>query len=77
MNTSVEKSRIMDLKIGNVDAVMATMTNTPDRRKIINFSDTYFMAGETLIVPKKSKLNSIKDFNNSKYSIAAVKGVDR
>ena len=35
-----EKSRIMDLKIGNVDAVMATMTNTPDRRKIINFSDT-------------------------------------
>ncbi|GHN35243.1 transporter substrate-binding domain-containing protein [Lactobacillus delbrueckii] len=69
-----EKSRTMDLKIGNVDAVMATMTNTPDRRKIINFSDTYFMAGETLIVPKKSKLNSIKDFNNSKYSIAAVKG---
>ena len=69
-----EKSRIMDLKIGNVDAVMATMTDTADREKIINFSDTYFMAGETLIVPKKSKLKSIKAFNNSKYSIAAVKG---
>lgn len=69
-----EKSRIMDLKINNVDAVMATMTNTPERQKIIDFSYTYFMAGETLIFHKNRGFKSIKDFNNSKYSIAAVKG---
>lgn len=69
-----EKSRIMDLKIDNVDAVMVTMTNTPERQKIINFSDTYFMAGENFIVQKKSKFKTVKDFNSSKYVIAAVKG---
>ena len=34
------QTRIPLLKNGNVDAIIATMTNTPDRQKVVDFSDT-------------------------------------
>jgi putative glutamine transport system substrate-binding protein len=49
------------LKGGNVDAVIATMTITPERQKILDFSDVYFNAGQSLLVKKGSPIKTVKD----------------
>ncbi|WP_338216927.1 transporter substrate-binding domain-containing protein [Lacticaseibacillus salsurivasis] len=54
-------TRVPMLKGGNVDAVIGTMTITPERQKVLNFSDSYFNAGQSLLVPKDSKIQSVKD----------------
>ncbi|MCT6904131.1 MAG: transporter substrate-binding domain-containing protein, partial [Lactobacillus sp.] len=42
---ATSQSRIPLLKNGNVDAVIATLTITPERAKVISFSKPYFQAG--------------------------------
>lgn len=59
--TTTSQSRVPLLKNGNVDAVIATMTITPEREKVISFSKSYFDAGQSLLVPKSSKIKSVKD----------------
>ncbi|GEK05881.1 transporter substrate-binding domain-containing protein [Schleiferilactobacillus harbinensis] len=59
------QTRIPLLKNGNVDAIIATMTNTPDRQKVVDFSDTYFNAGQALLVKKGSPIKSVKDLNKN------------
>ncbi|KRK70859.1 glutamate ABC transporter substrate-binding protein [Lacticaseibacillus nasuensis] len=54
-------TRVPMLKGGNVDAVIATMTITPDRQKVLNFSQPYFNAGQALLVKKGSPIKSVKD----------------
>lgn len=61
--TTTSQSRIPLLKNGNIDAVIATMSITPERKKIISFSKSYFDAGQSLLVPKSSKIKSTKDLN--------------
>ncbi|AWM74931.1 glutamate ABC transporter substrate-binding protein [Lactobacillus kullabergensis] len=61
--TTTSQSRIPLLKNGNVDAVIATMSITPERKKIISFSKSYFDAGQSLLVPKNSSIKSTKDLN--------------
>lgn len=39
------KTKIPLLKNGNIDAVLAAMTITPERKKQIDFSNPYFYAG--------------------------------
>ena len=57
------QSRIPLLKNGNVDAVIATLTITPERAKIISFSKSYFQAGKSLLVPKGSPVKKVSDLN--------------
>ncbi|WP_225048973.1 transporter substrate-binding domain-containing protein [Lacticaseibacillus kribbianus] len=54
-------TRVPMLKGGNLDAVIATMTITPERQKVLDFTDSYFKAGQSLLVKKGSKIKSIKD----------------
>ncbi|RMC42090.1 glutamate ABC transporter substrate-binding protein [Lactobacillus sp. ESL0233] len=61
--TTTSQSRIPLLKNRNVDAVIATMTITPERKKVISFSKSYFDAGQSLLVPKNSKIKSTKDLS--------------
>ncbi|MCX8720202.1 MULTISPECIES: transporter substrate-binding domain-containing protein [Lactobacillus] len=61
--TTTSQSRIPLLKNGNIDAVIATMSITPERKKVISFSKSYFDAGQSLLVPKSSKIRSTKDLN--------------
>ncbi|MBA1395015.1 transporter substrate-binding domain-containing protein, partial [Lactobacillus sp. XV13L] len=58
------QSRIPLLKNGNVDAVIATMTITPERAKIVSFSQPYFQAGQSLLVARGSKIRSYRDLAN-------------
>ena len=60
------KTKIPLLKNGNIDAILATMTITPD------FSDPYFYAGQSLLVKDDSTIKSIKDMNGK--TALAVKG---
>ncbi|EUJ42151.1 transporter substrate-binding domain-containing protein [Brochothrix campestris] len=67
------KTRIPLLKNGNIDAIIATMSITPDRQKIVDFSDVYFDGGQSLLVKKGSPIKSVTDLNE-KTTVLAVKG---
>lgn len=66
------KTRIPLLKNGNIDAVLATMTITPERKKQVDFSNSYFTAGQSLLVADNSTIKKVQDLNGK--TVAAVKG---
>lgn len=57
------QTRIPLLKNGNIQAIIATMTITKERQKIVDFSKSYFNAGQSLLVMKGSKIKNTKDLN--------------
>ncbi|AKP67547.1 glutamate ABC transporter substrate-binding protein [Companilactobacillus ginsenosidimutans] len=61
--TVTSQSRIPLLKNGNIDAIMATMTITPERQKVINFSNSYFDAGQAILVKDDSPIKKVQDLN--------------
>ncbi|WP_261921430.1 ABC transporter permease subunit [Staphylococcus aureus] len=65
------------LKTGKIDIIISGMTSTPERRKQVDFSDSYMMTKNIMLV-KKDKVNEykdIKDFNNKK--VGAQKGTEQ
>ena len=67
-------TRVPMLLNGNIDAIIATMSVTPDRQKVVDFSDPYFNAGQSLLVKKSSKYHNVKQLNTSKARVLAVQG---
>ncbi|MFS0574465.1 transporter substrate-binding domain-containing protein [Sporosarcina sp. 179-K 3D1 HS] len=67
------KTRMPLLNKGDIDAIVATMTITEERKKEVDFTDVYFEAGQSLLVKKGSPIKSIEDLN-SKTTVLAVKG---
>ncbi|GAP03035.1 amino acid ABC transporter periplasmic protein [Fructobacillus pseudoficulneus] len=67
-------SRIQLLKNTNIDGLISTMTITPERAKIVDFTNVYFNAGQSLLVQKDSNIQSIKDMNDPKYTVLVVVG---
>ena len=67
------KTRIPLLKNGNIDAIIATMTITDERKKQVDFSEVYFDAGQSLLVKKGSPIKSVDDLN-ADTTVLAVKG---
>ncbi|EOA9355190.1 ABC transporter substrate-binding protein/permease [Staphylococcus aureus] len=64
------------LKTGKID-IISGMTSTPERKKQVDFSDSYMMTKNIMLV-KKDKVNEykdIKDFNNKK--VGAQKGTEQ
>lgn len=62
-------NRILALNSNQVDMVIATMTITPERKSVIDFSSPYYMAGQAVLVPKDSKINSMADLNGKRVII--------
>ncbi|MFB2407933.1 ABC transporter permease subunit [Staphylococcus aureus] len=65
------------LKTGKIDIIISGMTPTPERKKQVDFSDSYMMTKNIMLV-KKDKVNDykdIKDFNNKK--VGAQKGTEQ
>lgn len=54
-------TRVPMLKGGNIDAVIGTMSITPERQKTLDFTESYFNAGQSLLVKKGSRVHSVKD----------------
>ena len=67
------KTRIPLLKNGNIDAIIATMTITDERKKQVDFSNVYFDAGQSLLVAKDSPIQGIEDLN-ANTTVLVVKG---
>ncbi len=70
--TTTANTKIQLLKNKNIDAVIAAMTITPERKKQVEFSKPYFPAGQSIMVADKSSIKNIKDLNNKK--VLVVKG---
>ncbi|HFE4346517.1 TPA: ABC transporter permease subunit [Staphylococcus aureus] len=65
------------LKTGKIDIIISGMTSTPERKKQVDFSNSYMMTKNIMLV-KKDKVNEykdIKDFNNKK--VGAQKGTEQ
>ncbi|HHO5408441.1 TPA: ABC transporter permease subunit [Staphylococcus aureus] len=65
------------LKTGKIDIIISGMTSTPERKKQVDFSDSYMMTKNIMLV-KKDKVNEykdIRDFNNKK--VGAQKGTEQ
>ena len=73
LKSVVSKTRIPMLQQGDIDAIIATMTITPERGKQVLFTDSYFDAGQSLLVKKGSPIKSIKDIKSG-VRVVTVKG---
>ncbi len=62
-------NRILALNSGQVDMVIATMTITPQRKAVVDFSIPYYMTGQAIMVPKDSKITSMSGLNDKRVVI--------
>ncbi len=53
--------RIPFLNSGQVDLVLSTMTANEERAREIDFTDTYYIAGQSLLVGRDSTITGIRD----------------
>ena len=67
------KTRIPMLNNGDINAIIATMTISEERKKEVDFSDVYFLAGQSLLVKKGSAIKGIDDLTSA-TKVIAVKG---
>ncbi len=58
------------LTSGDIDLIAATMTITEERKKQIDFSHVYYLAGQSLLVPEDSAIKTVKDAKGKKVSTA-------
>ena len=61
-------NRISFLKEGKVDVLIANMTITDSRKKLIDFSNPYFLSGHLILVLKNSKVTRYQDLAGKKSS---------
>lgn len=67
------KTRIPLLQNGDIDMIVATMTITEERKQQVDFSDVYFEAGQSLLVPKGSPITGVDSLTKG-TTVLAVKG---
>jgi len=52
-----------DVANGKFDLVASASTITPDRKKVVNFSDPYYSAQQALLVPEGSDIATVEDLD--------------
>lgn len=62
------------LKSGRVDVVISSMTDTPERRKSIAFSDPYVTIGLALLAGKNSPVSAAADLDQPGRTLAVRQG---
>lgn len=65
---------IPSLNTGKIDCVISSMTDTPERRTSISFSDPYLTIGLALLVAKDSPVQSQKDLDQPGRTLAVRQG---
>lgn len=63
------QERIKAAMSDDIDMVISTMTITPKRKKLVNFSEPYFVAGQVICVRKDSKIDSIGELINKRVIV--------
>lgn len=66
------ENRISKLITGEIDIIVATMTDTPERRTIVDFSYPYYVSGQAILCKNKSEVSSVADLSN--HNIVVVRG---
>jgi len=61
-------NRIAFLTTNRIDIMLASMTITEQRKKIINYSIPYFMSGHLILVHKDSKIEKYQDLAGKKVA---------
>lgn len=74
VNTS---NRIMKLASQEVDMIIATMSVTPQREMILNFSIPYHMAGQAILVRNSSNITTLSELNNKKIALVFGSTVEK
>lgn len=62
-------SRRKGFEHGEVDVMLAALTATRDRSEQVDFSDSYFVAGQALLVAAKSQAQSVKDMEGQHVAV--------
>ena len=70
-------NRIMKLASREVDIVVATMSITPQRQQILDFSVPYYTAGQAILVKKDSPITSLMELSNKKVIIVFGSTVEK
>ena len=66
----VASNRIQFLQQGKIDLMIATTSDTPERRKIVDFIDpNYYGSGTNVLAPKSAKLASWADLKGKKVCL--------
>lgn len=65
---------IPSLLTGKIDVVISSMTDTPERRKAIAFSDPYLTIGLAVLAGKKSGLTTAADLDRPGRTVAVRQG---
>lgn len=63
------KSLVASLATGSLDAVIAGMTVTDERKQSVDFSDSYYTAKQCIIVPVDSDITCLADLNGKKVAV--------
>ena len=64
-----DTDRFRLLNNGKVDMLIATMTITPKRQIFADFSNAYYITGQTLLVKKGSSVRSLGDLSNKPVGV--------
>lgn len=62
------------LKAGRIDIIISSMTDTPERRESIAFSDPYFNIGLALLAGKNSTFRSADDLDSPAHTLVVRQG---
>ena len=62
------------LKTSKIDLILSSMTSTPERARVIAFSDPYLQTGLCLLVGTKSEVQSAADLAKAGRTIVVKKG---
>jgi polar amino acid transport system substrate-binding protein len=65
---------IPSLKTGKIDCIISSMTDTPERRGSIDFSEPYLSTGLALLVPAGSAVQSVADLDQTGKTVAVRQG---
>lgn len=65
---------IPSLKTDKIDCIISSMTDTPERRASIAFSEPYLSTGLALLVPRESPIQSQQDLDQSGKTLAVRQG---
>jgi putative glutamine transport system substrate-binding protein len=60
---AVSRNRIPFLQEDKVDVILSTMTITEERRQEIDFTEPYYIAGQSILVKKGSPIQNVNDLN--------------
>ena len=64
-----DKDRMYVLNSNKADMVIATITITPKRQHFADFSNAYYITGQTLLVTKGSSIRSLADLSNKNVGV--------